>query len=69
MTQKVKLALFIGRWCVEALATCGDDWPLIEAYMRAKLLELDDGQRAELEAEAQVVLDAKAHGFYVGGKH
>lgn len=54
--RKLPLALQIEEWTREALVRWGDDWPRINDYIRARLAEISDGERATIMAEAQLTL-------------
>ena len=56
MDKHLTLALQIEEWTRQAVEQSGYDWKKVVAYIEARIAELDDTERAKIDAEARFTL-------------
>ncbi len=56
MDAHSSLAALIEKWCLEAVAIWGMDWPHISDHIGSRYAELDEAEQARLEGEVSITL-------------
>lgn len=54
--SEAQLLTQLAKWVKECLETQGADWPIVDAFIRAKVSELSESERAVYYGQIQLAL-------------